>query len=50
MHLQAKSWRKNQEFGPLDAPEEDADATPPPIGANLSKVAEEEMEFLDSLR
>ena len=27
-----------QEFGPLGAPEEDVDDTPPPIGKNLSKV------------
>ena len=39
-----------QEFGPLDAPEEDADDTPPPIETDLSKVAEDEMEFLDSLK
>ena len=35
-----------QDFRPLDAPEEDADNTTPPIGKNLLKVAEDEMEFL----
>ena len=39
-----------QELGPLDAPEEDADDTPPPIGKNLSRVAEDEMELLDTLK
>ena len=42
--------KDRQELGPLDVPEEDADDTPPPIGTNLSKVAEDEMEFLDSLK
>ena len=36
-----------QEFGPLVAPEEDVDDTPPPIGKNISKVAEDKMVFLD---
>ena len=35
-----------QELGPLDAREEDADDTPPPIGTILSKVAEDEMGIL----
>ena len=39
-----------QEFGPRDAPEEDADNAPPTVGKNLSKVAEDEMEFLDGLK
>ena len=38
------------ELGPLDAPEEDADDTSPPIGKNLSKLAEDEFEFLDGLK
>ena len=38
------------EFGPLDAQEEDADDTPPPIGTNLSKVVEDEKGSPDLLK
>ena len=38
-----------QEFGPLAAPEEDADAAPPPIGKHLSKVSEDEIQVLDAV-